>query len=167
MIPMFSAIGRRISELAPLSFFNGIKNGSKDPSNNPVRNDANTNKAIKPSPLGDVLSRKLNILKDAIEEIDREIDERRKLTAHFREQIDSEARECKLLLDKLPYPWKQGYQPKTEFIRISLHKSLLTRRKDKRQEELKYWDDLTALMKEKRKLIMEYDEIKDTIERVT
>ena len=53
-------------------------------------------------------------------------------------------------------PWKAGFQLRYEFLRVSLHKSLTSRKKDKRTEELKFWDDMVNLIKERRKLLMEY-----------
>lgn len=138
-----------------------------NPGNNFARNDSNDEEAKSPKALSTILSRRLQILKDAIEEIDRQIEQRKKLTGHFREQIDSEIEECQSFLGKLPYPWSEGFVPKMEFIRISLHKSLLTRRKDKRSEELSFWEDLTGLIKEKRKLMMEYEEIKNAQEKLS
>ncbi len=106
-----------------------------------------------------VFENKLKILREAIEEIDSELERRKFLNHHFEKQIDGEIEECQDLLGKLPYPWSEGFLPKMEFIRISLHKSLLTRKKDKRTEELKYWDDVVSLLKEKRKLLQEYENL--------
>lgn len=179
---MIGKMGKGISEVVFFSLRNRLKTGKdgngkyksiqEDNSRKGIRIHSNQNiskmrEVKKTEALGDILSRRLQILKEAIDEIDREITERKRLSEFFRKQIDSEVKECQLLLNKLPYPWSQGYQPKTEFIRISLHKSLLTRRKDKRSEELSFWEDLTGLTKEKRKLLMEYEEIKNTIEKLS
>jgi hypothetical protein len=43
-----------------------------------------------------------------------------------------------------------------EFLRTSLHKSLCSRKNHKRAEDLKLWEDLVSLLKERRALIMEY-----------
>jgi len=56
-------------------------------------------------------------------------------------------------------PWKAGFLPKIEFIRISLHKSLTSRKNNKRAEELKCWEHVVSLLKERRKLIMDYEEL--------
>jgi hypothetical protein len=179
---MLEAISKTVGSMKSFLFSNGVKktrNPNSNPSNsagsvdqrspeiNFVQNNPNREQAKKPNALNTIISRRLQILKDAIEEIDRQIDQRKKLTGHFREQIDSEIEECQSFLGKLPYPWSEGFVPKMEFIRISLHKSLLTRRKDKRSEELSFWEDLTGLIKEKRKLMMEYEEIKNAQEKLS
>lgn len=180
---MLEAIGKTIGRLGGVFIWNGVKrrkrSPGKYPSNaegsvkkrNPINSfpptSANDGELKNPDALRTILSRRLQILQDAIEEIARQIEQRKKLTGHFTEQIDSEIEECQSLLGKLPYPWSEGFVPKMEFIRISLHKSLLTRRKDKRSEELRFWEDLTRLIKEKRKLVMEYEEIKNAQEKLS
>lgn len=180
---MIEAISKTIGRLGDVLTWNGVKKRKRDPGKHPSNAEGSAKKrnpinsfapnsvnegALKnPDTLRTILSRRLQILKDAIEEIDRQIDQREKLTGHFREQIDSEIEECQSLLGKLPYPWSEGFVPKMEFIRISLHKSLLTRRKDMRSEELSFWEDLTGLIKEKRKLVMEYEEIKNAQEKLS
>jgi hypothetical protein len=131
------------------------------------QNASNHSEVKKPDALRNILSRRLKLLKDAIDEIDQQINERIKLTGNFKDQIDSEIKECQSLLNKLPHPWREGFLPKMEFIRISLHKSLLTRRKDSRSEDLSFWEDLTSLIKERRKFLMEYEEVKNTLEKLS
>lgn len=165
MMTMAQGIGKIIRWPSSLRFWKAIKERSNNPGrhtpdaadpakggnpgNHPDKRISSDEHSQKPRALANVLSRRLEILKDAIEEIDKKIDERVKLTENFKQQIDAEIEDCQMLLNKLPYPWSEGFQPKMEFIRISLHKSLLTRRKDKRSEELSFWEDLTALMKDK------------------
>jgi len=115
-----------------------------------------------------VFETKLAILKEAMEEIDAGLRAREKLNQAFENQIDAEISECQDYLGKLPYPWSEGFQPKVEFLRLSLHKSLLTRRKDKRTEQLAYWGDVTSLLEKKRNLLMEYQNLiatKDSLEK--
>jgi len=102
---------------------------------------------------------KLKILTEAIEEIDRAIAARKELSRKFRKQIEKEIEEVKYNLSYLQPPWRIGFQPKVEFIRITLQKSMTSRKKDKRTEQLKLWEHVLGLVKERRKLIMEYQEL--------
>ena len=106
-----------------------------------------------------ILSKRVAILREAIEEIDRLIQSREKLGEMFKEQIEREIKEVLHQLSFLPEPWREGFLPEMEFLRLSLHKSLTSRRKDRRQEELKRWEHLSQLIREKRKLIMEYEQL--------
>ena len=106
-----------------------------------------------------VFDRKLDIIKEAIDEIEDGLKRRGKLNESFEGQIDREMEEVQDLLGGLPYPWSEGFQPKVEFLRVSLHKSLLTRRKDKRAEQLSHWDDLVTLLGKKRKFLMDYQDL--------
>ena len=96
--------------------WNGVKKGQMG--------SLTTGKEMKkPTAVGDALSRRLKILEDAIAEIDKRIAARNKLTKHFKGQIEGEIGECEYLLGKLPAPWREGFIPKMEFIRISLHQT--------------------------------------------
>ena len=44
-------------------------------------------------------------------------------------------------------------------MRLSFHKSLTSRAKDSRTEELKYWEDGVKLIMDRRKLVDEYKEL--------
>ena len=117
-----------------------------------------------PASVSRILQNKINILREAIREIESQIKKRSVLNRDFEKDINGEISECRRFLGGLPPPWSEGYRPKMEFLRSSLHKSLLTRKKDRRSETLKYWDDLVSLFKEKRKLLMEYQNIEMTRE---
>lgn len=122
----------------------------------------NTGRSEVSASVSRVFETKLGILKEAIAEIESGLGKREKLNKAFEKQIDGEISECQDLLGKLPYPWREGFLPKMEFLRVSLHKSLLTRRKDKRAEQLSYWDDVTSLLEKKRDILMEYQSLIST-----
>ena len=103
-----------------------------------------------------ILDERIANLRDAIEEIDAALAGRKQLNARFVEQIDREAEEVKRQLDMLNPPWKTGFYPELEFLRLSFHKSLTSRAKDRRAEELKYWENGVNLAKERRKFLDEY-----------
>ena len=114
----------------------------------------------------DILSERLRNLTEAIEEIDRALEERQILSEQFKKQINGEVKEVKYHLDLLQPPWKVGYEPTYEFLRLSLHKSLASRSKDKRSEELKFWQDVAGLVQQRRKLVDEYKALLSTRKRL-
>lgn len=104
-----------------------------------------------------ILDERIENLKEAIAEIDAALAGRKKLNIQFLEQIDREAEEVKHHLNALQPPWRIGYETQYEFYRLSLHKSLTSRAKERRGEELKYWENGVNLQKERRKFL---DELK-------
>lgn len=103
-----------------------------------------------------ILDERIRNLRDAIEEIDAALAHRKVLNVHFIEQIDREAEEVKRHLNMLQEPWATGFYPQVEFLRLSFHKSLTSRAKEQRAEQLKYWENGVNLAKERRKFLDEY-----------
>jgi hypothetical protein len=111
---------------------------------------------------GDVtglISERIENLVQAIDEIDTALIQRKGLNEKFLEQIKEERQEIKHHLNFLNEPWKTGFYPELEFLRLSFHKSLTSRAKDSRSEELKYWQDVIKLVMDRRKLVDEYKEL--------
>jgi hypothetical protein len=126
--------------------------------------DAETND--KARAITGILDERIQNLLDAIEEIDEALAGRRVLNRRFLEQIEREAAEVKGYLDMLQPPWRMGFHPDIEFMRLSLHKSLTSRAKDHRSEELKYWENGVNLAKERRKFLDEYKALLATRRRL-
>ena len=103
-----------------------------------------------------ILDERICNLREAIQEIDAALAHRKVLNVRFLEQIDREAEEVKRHLNMLQEPWKMGFQPEVEFLRMSFHKSLTSRAKEGRSEQLKYWENSVNLAKERRKFLDEY-----------
>jgi hypothetical protein len=114
-----------------------------------------------------ILSERIKNLGEAIEELDNALAERKVLSRKFQRQIDQEIKEVHYQLGHLNPPWQTGFYPKLEFLRLSLHKSLTSRQKEIRSEELKYWQDVVSLLKEKRKFLDEYKSLLSTKKRLT
>ena len=106
-----------------------------------------------------LLSERLQNIIEAIQEIDTALIERKTLSEKFLEQIKEERNEVQRHLHMLNDPWKTGFYPELEFLRLSFHKSLTSRAKDSRSEELKYWQDTIKLILDRRKLVDEYKEL--------
>jgi hypothetical protein len=103
-----------------------------------------------------ILDERVQNLREAIQEIDDALAGRTRLNEDFIEQIDREAEEVKRHLNMLNPPWQTGFYPELEFLRLSFHKSLTSRAKDRRAEQLKYWENGVNLAKERRKFVDEY-----------
>jgi len=106
-----------------------------------------------------ILDERIHNLREAIEEIDAALKHRKVLNVSFLEQIEREAGEVKRQLKLLKEPWQMGFKPEVEFLRMSFHKSLTSRAKESRAEQLKYWENGVNLAKEKRKFLDEYKEL--------
>ena len=137
-------------------------NGSK--SKTDIRESGNVGKA---QAITGILDERIQNLREAIDEIDEALAGRRVLNRQFVEQIDRESEEVKHHLNLLQPPWKLGFYPQIEFLRLSLHKSLTSRAKDRRTEELKYWENGVNLAKERRKFFDEYKALLATRRRLT
>lgn len=116
--------------------------------------------------LSGILSERIDNLREAIEELDRALAQRKVLSNRFVRQIDEEIKEVHFQLGHLNPPWKTGFYPELEFLRLSLHKSLTSRQKEIRGEELKYWQDVLAILKDKRKFLDEYKALLSTKKRL-
>jgi hypothetical protein len=106
-----------------------------------------------------LLSERIENLVQAIGELDTALIQRKALNDKFLEQITEERAEITHQLSFLNDPWKTGFYPEIEFLRLSFHKSLTSRAKDSRTEELKYWQDILKLVMDRRKLVDEYNEL--------
>jgi hypothetical protein len=106
-----------------------------------------------------ILDERIHNLREAIEEIDAALAHRKVLNIRFLEQINREAEEVKRHLNMLQAPWKTGFYPELEFLRLSFHKSLTSRAKESRTEQLKYWENGVNLAKERRKFLDELKEL--------
>lgn len=106
-----------------------------------------------------ILDERIQNLREAIDEIDAALENRNKLNVRFLKQIDSETEEVKRHLNQLQEPWSTGFYPEIEFLRHSFHKSLTSRAKESRSEQLKYWENGVNLAKERRKFVDELKEL--------
>jgi len=114
-----------------------------------------------------ILDERIANLREAIQEIDLALAGRKVLNRRFLEQIEREKAEVKGYLNALQPPWRMGFHPQIEFMRLSLHKSLTSRAKDHRSEELKYWENGVNLAKERRKFLDEYKALLAARRRLT
>lgn len=123
---------------------------------NGARNNGNGQANGRNGSITGILDERIENLREAIREIDEALAGRKELNLRFLEQIDREHEEVRRHLNTLQEPWVAGFYPQIEFLRVSLHKSLTSRAKDRRTEELKYWENGINLLKERRKFLDEY-----------
>ncbi len=116
--------------------------------------------------LSGILSERIENLREAIEELDKALATRKALSDKFLKQVNEELKEVHYQLGHLNPPWKTGFYPELEFLRLSLHKSVTSRQKEMRGEELKYWQDVLAILKDKRKFLDEYKALLSTKKRL-
>jgi hypothetical protein len=114
-----------------------------------------------------ILDERIRNLRDAIQEIDDALARRKVLNFRFLEQIDHERDAAMRQLDTLQPPWRAGFYPQLEFLRLSLHKSITSRASDHRKEQLKYWENGVNLAKERRKFFDEYKALLGTRRRLS
>ena len=137
--------------------FNDSKGRKKSNSGSLVRDNGTSVPDQAEGSISGLLDERIENLREAIKEIDDALAGRKKLNIQFLEQIDREAEEVNRHLNALQPPWRIGYETQYEFFRLSLHKALTSRAKERRGEELKYWENGVNLQKERRKFL---DELK-------
>ena len=76
-------------------------------------------------------------------------------------RIDSEIEKCKAMLIPIENH-TLGYNPSIEFRRLSIERQIFLLTKELRAEDVRAWEDIVALMKEKRSLEMEYKALINT-----
>jgi hypothetical protein len=131
------------------------RNGNTD-SRDAIDDAMSNHSESRATDISGILDERIRNLRDAIDEIDAAIAHRKILNFRFLEQIEREREEAVHQLETLQPPWRAGFYPQLEFLRLSLHKSITSRAHDHRGEELKYWDDTVNLAKERRKFLDEY-----------
>jgi hypothetical protein len=114
-----------------------------------------------PQILSGTFEERLAILKEAIEEIDSEIDVRKELSKSFQFGL-KDARDWLTKSLREFEQWQFGYKPSVDFRRTALERELLGVYREARTERQRAFTDIVALKKERRKLLMEYKSLKAT-----
>ena len=109
-----------------------------------------------------ILQARRRFLQHAIDEIDEQIAARRWLNERFSGQVQKELEIVLHHLSLLPSPWSGGYLTDREFLRTSLHKNAVSRKREMRQEELKLWEDLARLLEKRRELALQLEQLRAT-----
>ena len=113
------------------------------------------NKNLEDGKAGGFFEDKLKILKDEIEDINRNLEERKGIEKISTDSIESEIKEVKRQLHEI-YTWKQGEKSTIEFIRMEFLKQLASLNREKRQSGLGFWKDRVFEKRDRRNLLLEY-----------
>ena len=111
-----------------------------------------------------ILSSKLEALREAIRELEAEIRARKALSEKFVEAIQQESERIRDLVSRLGEPWSKGYLPAIEELRANLTRELFNLANRERAERLRVWEDVVALKKQRRTLLMECQALEKTAE---
>jgi hypothetical protein len=112
-------------------------------------------KKLEDGKAGGFFEDKLKILKDEIEDINRNLEEREKIENISSDSIDEEIEEVKRQLHEI-YTWKKGEKSTIEFIRMEFLKQLASLNREKRQSGLGFWKDRVFEKRDRRNLLLEY-----------
>ena len=127
--------------------------------------DYNTQNQHEPDGLSRVITgtfeEKLEILKEAIEEIDSEIGIRKELSRKSRLDLNHSRGWLSDSLREFD-GWQFGYKPSVDFRRTALERELLGIYREVRQDQQRTFSDIVSLKKERRSLLMEYKSLKAT-----
>jgi len=103
----------------------------------------------------DLLSEFSLLSNQALNETEKAISTRQKLTRQFLYEIEKEISEAMKMLKFLGDHWKHGDKTDYEFMRISLDKALTARKKERRERLLQEWKDLLDLRVKRLELLKE------------
>ena len=105
------------------------------------------------------LEDKLEILKDEIEDINRNLEGREKIEKDFNDLLDEEIKELRRQLYEIP-TWQKGDKKNLEFIKLELFRQICSLSREKRLNKLNFWKDKIFEKRERRNLIFEYKSLK-------
>ncbi len=98
---------------------------------------------------------KTQLLKEEIEDINRNLEKRIKIKEESGYSINFEIKEIKRHLHEI-YTWKKGDKSTIEFIRMEFLKLLAALYREKRSNCLGYWKDSIFEKRDRRELLFEY-----------
>ncbi len=105
------------------------------------------------------LEDKLEILKDEINDINRNLEGREKIEKDFNDLLDGEIEELRRQLYEIP-TWQKGDKKNLEFIKLELFRQICSLSREKRLNKLNFWKDRILEKRERRNLIFEYKSLK-------
>lgn len=116
-------------------------------------------------PVISFFSDKAKVLKDEIEKINRDAEERKRIHVEFHDFIQADFREVKQLLHEISL-YAPGTKHSIDLRRLDLERETLGLRKELRMSRLSLWKDLVFLRRELREIIFEYQALKRMAELV-
>lgn len=119
------------------------------------QSQGNMGKALKVKEMDGLFDGKTQLLKEEIEDINRNLEKRARIKKESGDSIDFEIKEVKRHLHEI-YTWKKGDESTIEFIRMEFSKQLASLYREKRSNCLSYWKDSAFEKKDRRNLLFEY-----------
>jgi len=110
-------------------------------------------------PVISFFSDKAKVLKEEIEKINRDAEERKRIHAEVIDFIQTDFREVKRLLHEISL-YAPGTKHSIDLRRLDLERETLGLRKEVRMSQLSLWRDLVFLRRELREILFEYSAIK-------
>jgi len=117
------------------------------------------NNSSKPLKTVGFLEDKLEILKDEIEDINRNLESREKIEKDFNDLLDEEIKELRRQLYETP-TWEKGDKKNLEFVKLELFRQICSLSRELRLNKLNFWKDRIFEIRERRNLIFEYKSLK-------
>jgi hypothetical protein len=108
---------------------------------------------------------KARVLREEIEKINGEAEERKRLHSEMKSMIEADLKEVKRLLADISL-YAPGTKHSIDLRRIELEREMLSLRKERRLAEISLWKDLVFLRREMREIVFEYQALKRMAELV-
>ena len=105
-------------------------------------------------------SARINLLEEAIKEVDQEMLAREQISRRILREIDSEIVVLEQQLEEISH-WQIGQNESVDARRLGLEREILAHKRERRDEIVRRWQDLSALVRRRRDLIMEREELKN------
>lgn len=116
-------------------------------------------------PIISFFSDKARVLREEIEKINAEADERKRIANEISEMILSDFKEVKRLLYEISL-YAPGTKDSIDLRRIDLEREMFSLRKELRISKVSLWKDLVFLRRELREIVFEYQALKRMAEIV-
>ncbi|RLF76086.1 hypothetical protein DRN39_06265 [Thermococci archaeon] len=105
-------------------------------------------------------SARIKLLNEAIKEVDQEMLVREQISRRILREIDSEIVALEQQLKEINH-WQIGQNESVDARRLGLEREILAHKRERRDEIVRRWQDLSALVRRRRDLIMEREELKN------
>ena len=114
---------------------------------------------LKPGRTNGFFEDKLHTLREQIEQINRNLQERERMEREFNESIESEIKELNHQLHEIS-TWSKGDKATIEAIRLELLRQVRALNREKRVNRLNFWKDKVFELRDLRGVLFEYKSIK-------
>jgi len=103
---------------------------------------------------------RIRLLEEAIKEVDQEMLAREQISRRILREIDSEIVVLEQQLEEISH-WQIGQNESVDARRLGLEREILAHKRERRNEIVRRWQDLSALVRRRRDLIMEREELRN------